>query len=454
MPSIARGVSSNRSAEAPLSRPVDVARPMAAYRDPVRKQRGSSNVVDGRGPELGEADMWRRWSIVWHVFFFALLAYATAASVVDDAGSVAYAAVRVIAAAALGAWYAYWLIVRAGASRGGLVYLAGAATLWVVLLAAHPAFLLLGFGVFAPLCLHDLRWGLAVVVLAVGGWIWQLLAQGEGISWPTLAGIGVFAAGTLLSVAYVATIVRQSRERQRLIEQLDATRAELAGAERQAGVLEERQRLARDIHDTLIQGFTSIVMLLEAAEASLDADHSSARHVARALRSARENLAESRRLVWALRPGPLNRAGLPEALERLARRLAEETEIKAETVVTGDPRPLAEEQEAGLLRVAQEALTNVRKHARAASATVTISYMRDITVLDVHDDGMGFDPDHAATNRTGDGGMGLVAMSERVHELGGSLEIESSPGGGTTVVAELPARVIGSLSPAAPNERR
>jgi len=427
---------------------------MAAYRDPVRRQRGGSSVVDGRGRQLVEADVWRRWSIGWHVFFFALLAYATAASLIDDAGSVANVALRVIAAAALGAWYAYWLIVRGGASRGGLVYLAGAATLWVVLLASHPAFLLLGFGVFAPLCLQDLRWGLAVVVLAAGGWIWQLVAQGEGISWPTLAGIGVFAAGTLLSVAYVATIVRQSRERQRLIEQLDATRAELAVAERQAGILEERQRLARDIHDTLTQGFTSIVMLLEAADASLGADHPSARHVARALRSARENLAESRRLVWALRPQPLDRAGLPEALDRLTRELSEETGIKAETVVTGDPRPLAEQQEAGLLRVAQEALTNVRKHAHAAAATVTISYMPDITVLDVHDDGRGFDPDHAATNRTPDGGMGVVAMRERVHELGGSLEVESRPGGGTTVVAELPARGIGSLIPAAPSERR
>jgi signal transduction histidine kinase len=195
-------------------------------------------------------------------------------------------------------------------------------------------------------------------------------------------------------------------------------------------------------------------MLLEAAEASLGADHPSARHVARALRSARENLAESRRLVWALRPEPLDRSGLPEALERLARRLSEETGIEAETIVTGDPRSLAEEQEAGLLRVAQEALANVRKHARAASATVTLSYMPDITVLDVHDDGMGFDPDQAMTSRAREGGVGLAAIRERVHELGGTLQVESRPGEGSTVVVELPSHHSGSHVPVASHQRR
>jgi signal transduction histidine kinase len=345
--------------------------------------------------------------------------------------------VRLLLAAALGAWYWAFLVVRSRTPRRDALYLVGAVGLWAPLIVLDPVFLNLGFGVLAPFCLHDLRHGAAVVLVVAVGWIWQLTRERGGVPWPAVAAVCVFAAGTLLSVAYMASVVRQSRERQRLIEQLQATRAELAAAERQAGTLAERQRLARDLHDTLTQGFASVVLLLEAAEESLALGRPVERHIAQALRSARDNLAEARRVVWALRPRPLTEQPLAQALQELAGRLAEETGLRAETVLTGTARPLPAEVEEALLRVGQEALANVRKHAAASRVTVTLSYLDDVVTLDVHDDGVGFD--QAATAAAAGGGLGLRAMAERVAALGGSLAVESTLGEGTTIAVEVPA---------------
>ncbi len=210
---------------------------------------------------------------------------------------------------------------------------------------------------------------------------------------------------------------------------------------RQAAVLEERQRLAREIHDTLAQGFTSIVMHLEAAEGALSDDLATVQHHLEQARStARESLEEARRLVWALRPQHLEQASLPEALARVVTRWSHESGIAAEVTTTGTPTPLHPEVEITLLRAAQEALANVRKHARARQVAVTLSYMDDLVVLDVQDDGAGFDParlwEQCADQPAG--GFGLQAMRERVAQLGGRLLIESAPGEGTTLVVEVP----------------
>jgi signal transduction histidine kinase len=376
-----------------------------------------------------------RWRLAWHGFFYLLVAYATGTAIADASPSAAGLTVRLALVGALGGWYAWWLIRRSDIARAEVIYLAGAVALWIPLIVLHPAFLWLGFGVLAPLCLHDLRHGAAVVLVVAAGLLWQLAHQPGGLPWPAVVAISVFAAGTLLGVGYVGAIVRQSRERQRLLEQLQEARAELAAAERQAGMLAERQRLARDIHDTLSQGFASVVLLLEAAEESLATGRPVDRHIAQALRSARDNLAESRRVVWALRPRPLQEQPLPRALEELAGRLAEETGLHAHATVTGSERPLGAESEAALLRIAQEGLANVRKHATASQLTLTLSYLDDVVVLDVADDGVGFDP--AALTAAG-GGLGLHAMRERVAQLGGHLTVESAPGEGTTIAAELP----------------
>lgn len=221
-------------------------------------------------------------------------------------------------------------------------------------------------------------------------------------------------------------------------------------AGRRAGILTERQRLARDLHDTLAQGLTSIIMSLS-AEMSRDTERDVGRaanagraaptgHLEEARRTARENLAETRRLVWALRPESLDRNPLPEALDSLAENWAGETGVETRAVTSGTPRPLLPEVEVALLRTAQEAFANVRKHARATRVNITLSYMGDRVILDVLDDGVGFDPAGRTTTTEAQdtGGFGLTAMRERVEQLGGTLLVESTPGEGTTIVAELP----------------
>lgn len=212
---------------------------------------------------------------------------------------------------------------------------------------------------------------------------------------------------------------------------------------RTTGLLDERQRLAHEIHDTLAQGFTGIITSLTAAQMSKTgpaADASSPRYLEDAERMAREGLAEARRLVWALRPESLDRGSLPEALHRLARDWSGETHIEAQAATTGEPRPLLPETEVALLRTAQEALTNTRKHAGATTVNITLSYMNDCVTLDVVDDGAGFDPDRLNDPEVAHdaGGFGLVAMRERIEQLGGTLVVESAPGQGTAVAVELP----------------
>jgi signal transduction histidine kinase len=242
------------------------------------------------------------------------------------------------------------------------------------------------------------------------------------------------AARAYLTVASQATVVLENL---RLVEE-----ARRSG--RRGGVLVERQRLAREIHDTLAQGFTGVITNLTAAELAGEphlVDGPSARYIHDAKRIARDSLAETRRLVWALRPALLDRYSLTEAVQSLVAEWSEQTGVKAVMATNGAPRELIPEAEAALLRAVQEALTNVHKHARAGAVNVTLTYMEDRVVIDVLDDGDGFDP--AAVRTTvgaqDEGGFGLIAMRERIEQLGGKLIVESTPGEGTAIVAELRA---------------
>jgi signal transduction histidine kinase len=209
-------------------------------------------------------------------------------------------------------------------------------------------------------------------------------------------------------------------------------------AERQAGILEERQRLSQEIHDTLAQDFTSIVMQLEAAEQLLSEESNGAKsHILKARDTARASLVQARRLVQALRPESLEGASLPEALERVASRWSQETGIKIGFTLTGNPCTLHPEAEVTLLRATQEALTNIQKHAQAHTVSVTLSYMGDQVALDVQDDGRGFDPENQPTHQNG-AGYGLQTMRERVAQLDGMVVVESSPGLGTTLAVQIP----------------
>jgi signal transduction histidine kinase len=209
---------------------------------------------------------------------------------------------------------------------------------------------------------------------------------------------------------------------------------------RQAAVFEERQRLAREIHDTLAQDLAGIVVHLEAAEEALPPGSGpTQQHIDQAKSVAREGLGQARQLVWALRPDILNGAPLSTALERATAGWTQETAIPAQYIVTGAETALPPDTQVTLLRTLQEALSNVHKHARAQQVTVTLSFMEDVVALDVQDDGQGFDPRSAHGPPTaGAGGFGLTAMRERVEQLGGTFSIESAPGEGTTLVVEIP----------------
>ncbi|MFI6497817.1 sensor histidine kinase [Nonomuraea typhae] len=368
----------------------------------------------------------RRWQ---HAFFVSWLVL-TSAGPVTAGGEV----LPVVLVAGLAAWYAVWFVLRTPPSSGEvpLPYMLGGGLLWLGLFAVDSSFLVVGLSVLVPYCMDAVRVGLVAVVSCAGGWLWHRYHATGSITWTEIAVSAMVAISAGTAVGYFNSVAQQSDERKRLIDELQAAQEARAVAERQAGVAAERQRLARDIHDSLTQGFASVVMLLEAAQATLPDN----KHLSQALRATRENLAESRRVVQALRPGDLDECGLPEALERLSGRLSDETGIAAHTVITGALQPLEAQAQAELLRVAQEAVANARRHARAERVTLTLSYMEDLVVLDVHDDGGGFDPERAAS------GHGLSIMRERMEQIGGTLLVESAPGAGATVVASLPAAVL------------
>lgn len=267
--------------------------------------------------------------------------------------------------------------------------------------------------------------------------------------------------GESTGAVVVAGPVPLPRESQNALEALGAEVAlalknlQLLEEVRQTSVLKERQRLSHEIHDTLAQGFTSILMSLSAAKLAhpeLFSDSALAQqHLELAQRTARESLAETRRLVWALRPEALDRHPLPQALQGLTEEWSEKTGIEAHLRVTGCSRQLLPETEVALLRITQEALANVHKHAGAERVVLTLSYLEDLVALDVSDDGIGFDSCsyESSVRPQDDGGFGLTAMRERVEQLGGRLSVESTPNGGTTLAAALPA----SLTPPGKTQR-
>jgi signal transduction histidine kinase len=229
------------------------------------------------------------------------------------------------------------------------------------------------------------------------------------------------------------------------MDDLARLQSSLASAERKAGVLEERQRLAREIHDTLAQGFASIVVHLERTEQINHLRDSPAKgHIDLARSVAREGLEEARRMMAALRPEVLEQRGLPEALGRVCQEWSRRTGIESKLSVTGTAEPLHPEIELTILRGVQEGLTNVARHSGAHTTAVTLSYMEDLIVLDVQDDGKGF-----VLTESGRTGYGLHGMRERVEGLQGSLQIESVLGEGTTISLTLPSlRPAGGEPPA------
>jgi signal transduction histidine kinase len=260
--------------------------------------------------------------------------------------------------------------------------------------------------------------------------------------------IGLFAAVAALTYMLAGRMQQalrqshaQAEELRQLSAQLEARvqeqTARLLAQERDAATLEERNRLAREIHDTLAQGLAGIIVQLGAtrrAQAVAPADV--AEHLEVTERMARESLAEARRSVWNLRAAALERGDLGDALQTLVDHRRREG-LEASFTRVGAPWPLPPELESALLRVGQEALANVVRHARARRVGLTLEYAPDEVRLTVTDDGIGFLPDVLERRRGPgvDNGFGLMGMRERLAALGGRIELRNGEGATVTAVA-------------------
>ena len=401
---------------------------------------GETATTDGDGV----VHAWERWVPAWHCVFYGVLGLSTVLALVNPSTSGTERAALTGLSVLLAGWYWLWVVRRriwALPILQVIAYFVGAATLWLLAVSLNEAYFLLAFSAYQQVFAYLPSPRSAVPgAIALTGLLLAMELLGAGGPSPLTLLIAVLAAGLcIICSLWVDAIMRQSEDRHRLIGELEATRAELAAAERDAGTLAERQRLAAEIHDTLAQGVTSVVTLLEATEAELDPGQDTARgHLDRALGTARDTLAEARRFVWALQPEALDRGSLVDALGRLADALADETGMTARFVLSGVPHQLPATVEVALLRVAQEGTANIRRHAHAGEAVLTLSFLGDRVILDVRDDGRGFDPAVAEGQGGLSGGLGLRGLRTRLAALGGGLDVESAVGEGTVLVAQVP----------------
>jgi signal transduction histidine kinase len=333
-------------------------------------------------------------------------------------------------------------------------YYAGLLVLLAGLIAWSQWFMLVSWTAFVyAFLLFEARWGFFAA--AAGGLV--LTAAQAGSLLPSSR-----AAAPLFVLSVVAPLLaggwylgRENSARQRLIGELANANAGLRAASaanarlreqlveqaRQAGVQQERQRMAREIHDTLAQDLSAVVAQLEFALTDTGRADQWRRPVSQARDVAREGIGEVRHLVRALASPLLQGAALPGALRVLTRRWQRQTGIKATCHLDEDLPPLPEAAQAALLRVAQAALANVAEHAGASQARVTLSWVDTAVLLDVWDNGSGFEPAQVRAggrDPAGERGFGLSGMRQRLGQLGGWLEIESAPGHGTAVCARVP----------------
>ncbi|MDK4257563.1 sensor histidine kinase [Corynebacterium propinquum] len=392
-----------------------------------------------------------------HAMFCALLILGAVRIWLADDAAHAGLTVVLLVAAALGLVYAGGIVVEYRSRRGvgsfssptvnqqrsARWWWAAVVVLWLSALVLANDFLWVLFPLVfvtlavlprpANLLAAAVLWAAGVIVVA---WLhpqhWHIaVAIGPGI-------------GTVFAVAiYVSyrALHREALTQRRIAEKLTATQQELAATEHQAGRLEERERLARDIHDTLAQGLSSIVLLARAGRAS--ASTGEAVDVFSTIEdTARDNLAEARRFVRDL-TAPSAQADLPDAiteiLQRMRRRgsgLGESTEFRAN--FSGDMhRRLPESVVTAVVRCVQEALNNVAKHAHADHAVVSVAVLGDELTVDIFDDGRGFDPAQAPQQKSSHG-YGLGGIQQRIAALSGTVNIESTPGEGTVVAARIP----------------
>ena len=360
---------------------------------------------------------WDRFMPWWHCAFAATVAVTAAFAAIEVQGGVRLAALMAL----YGGLVLLYVLTLARPSpsgtdarrvRPGFIYLALAFAIFAASCALFAGSALLLF-ILIPHCFMLLR--LRPALVAVAGLV--LVNGGAelgsiGISTATVASVAIGGVFTLLLAMFLGTfidrIMDQSRQRAELIEELERTRGKLAELSREAGALAERERLAREIHDALAQAFTSVIMLVQGAQAALDRGDLTlvGRQLGLCEGAARDGLSEARALIGTLAPVALQGASLSGAIARVCEDVGARFGFVARFVVHGEPTPLSNNAEIVLLRAAQEALANVGRHACAANASVTLTFETKTTSLEVADDGTGFDVGQAA-------GFGLSQLRSR-----------------------------------------
>ena len=304
---------------------------------------------------------------------------------------------------------------------------------WFFLAVEDDRWTLLSFALYGLCFIVDPnRLWVGVTLAGIVSAIWFLASLG-GPAWTLVIPVLVFVGSSTIAYA-IDRIGKLTAKQAELIRELEAAHDELARSERSRGVLEERTRMAGEIHDTLAQGFTSIVLLARVGTRStVDAGD-----ILGSIEStAQENLDTARRLVESSRPDELDGASLPDALRRhLQASLPDH--VGGELEVVGTPHPLPGSVETVLLRAAQEGIRNACTHAQPSRVDLTLSYLEDVVTLGVRDDGIGFVAGAVHDRGTLTGGQGLGTLTRRVESLSGRVKIESSDGRGAVLTVQLP----------------
>ena len=371
-----------------------------------------------------------------HMLFVALTVLVIVRAVI--APTQASIAAICLAVILLGTYAVGTLIAWAPRSRrvAGAVWLGVITLEWIALLWLTPEAAYLVFPLFF-LYLHLLGrlWGSAAIVVATAIAICALGIHGGWTAGGVVGPIVGAGVALLIGLGYEA-LAREAQQREALMQELLATRGQLAATERESGVLAERARLAREIHDTVAQGLSSIQMLLHAAERA-DLDGAGVEHVVLARETAASALADARHFIRELTPPDLDGRGLGGALRRLASTQWAAQGLPVEVRVS-DAVDLPMHVQTALLRIAQGAIANVIQHSDADSATITLTVGGDRLQFTIADDGRGFDPAQSPGAPTGrSDSFGLRAIRERVDQLGGTLTVTSAPGEGTALTIDL-----------------
>jgi signal transduction histidine kinase len=368
------------------------------------------------------------WIHRWNAVSWVLLGLApTVIAGLDDPGALKYWSLVLPAVLA----FSYAIAVRFPGNRvpflyvlilglGVLSYLRGGGAALFIVSLPH-------FWIFIRSPLRSVAFsGAAAMATEVSG----IIRTGEFLTGNVLVTVAGYAAGVLLGLSVHRIIKRSEEQARRLSAELESTQRELAEAHRRKGAADERERLAREIHDTLAQGFASIIALAEATRADIDTDpEKSAQQLLSIERTARENLAEARVLVGSAPQSGITPGSVARTLRRTLDRFAENTGLTVGAdlpdIECDQPTRIA------LLRCTQESLANVRKHAGASTVSLVLAQHPHGIELEITDDGRGF--------VAGDShGFGLNGMRKRLAELGGELTVTSSVGDGTRILAMIP----------------